>query len=61
MLVNGQFVKDWDKSQMCTGYYRKQQPKWVSWDMERLQDSLLWGKRLRPTLLDRIKYLGFTR
>jgi hypothetical protein len=61
MLINGQFIKDWDKSQMCTAYYRTQQHKWISWDMERLQDALLWGTRLRPTLIDHIKMIGFVR
>jgi hypothetical protein len=61
MLVNGQFIKDWDKSQMCTAHYRQQQNKWISWDMERLQDALLWGKTQRLTLLDRIKLISLVR
>ena len=54
MIVNGKFVKDWDKYKIGTAYVRPPQNQVVSWDMERLQTHLLWGGPLRPTLRDRI-------
>lgn len=56
-IVNGKFVKDWDKYKIGTAYVRPPQNQVISWDMERLQTHLLWGAPLRPTLRDRLSFL----
>lgn len=55
MLVKGKFIKDWDKSKMCTAYFKPQQFQVVSYDMEKLQAALLWNKPLGRTLVDKLK------
>jgi hypothetical protein len=54
MIVNGKFVKDWDKSKISTAYEYPLQTQIVSWDMEKLQSALLWGKPMKVTLKDRL-------
>lgn len=57
MIINGKFVKDWDKYKIGTAYVPPPQNQVISWDMERLQTHLLWGSPLRPTLRDRLSLL----
>jgi len=55
MLVKGKFIKDWDKSKMCTAYFTTQKFQVISYDMEKLQDALLWNKPLARTLIEKLK------
>ena len=54
MIVNGKLVKDWDKSKISTAYQYPPQNQTISWDMEKLQSALLWGKPMNVTLKDRL-------
>lgn len=60
MLVNGKFVKDWDKERIGI-YYR---PVWyrhepMCYDMNRLQEHLVWGEPLFPSVFDKLKSTVF--
>ena len=60
MLVNGKFVKDWDKSKISSAYT----PKWYKYsnmnhDMERLQSALVWGTPFLPSLQSKLKTIIF--
>ena len=60
MLVNGKFVKDWDKDRIGIHYH----PVWyrhagMCYDMHRLQEFLVWNERLMPTVLTKIKSMVF--
>jgi len=60
MLVNGEFVKDWDKSRIGISYH----PVWyrhanMCYDMHRLQDHLICGDPLLPSVFDKLKSMIF--
>lgn len=60
MLVNGKFVKDWDKSKISSAHT----PKWyrhsdMGYDMERLQSALVWGTPFLPSLQSKLKTIIF--
>jgi len=60
MLVNGKFVKDWDKERIGIAYH----PVWyrhsaMCYDMHRLQDHLLDGYPLLPSVFDKLKSMIF--
>jgi hypothetical protein len=60
MLVNGKFVKDWDKERIGIAYH----PVWyrhasMCYDMHRLQDHLIDGGPLLPSVFDKLKSLIF--
>ena len=54
MIIKGKFVKDWDKSQISTGYQRPNQFRIITWDMGRVQSWLLGQKPLARTLLEKV-------
>ena len=54
MIIKGKFVKDWDKSQISTGYQRPNQFRVITWDMGRVQSWLLGQKPLARTLLEKV-------
>jgi len=54
MIVKGKFIKDWDKSQISTGYQRPNQFRVITWDMGRVQSWLLGKQPLSRTLLEKV-------
>jgi hypothetical protein len=54
LIINGRIVKDWDKSQISTGYQRPNQFRVITWDMGRVQSWLLGQKPLARTLLEKV-------
>jgi hypothetical protein len=54
MIVKGKLIKDWDKSQISTGYQRPNQFRQITWDMGRIQSWLLGQKPLFRTLLEKV-------
>ncbi len=60
MLVNGKFIKDWHKERIGIHYT----PVWyrhasMCYDMHRLQEHLVWGDRLLPSVFDKLKSTVF--
>ena len=60
MLVNGKFIKDWGKERISiayhSGWYRNAD---MCYDMHRLQEHLVWGDRLMPSLFNKLKSMVF--
>ena len=54
LIINGRIVKDWDKSQISTGYQRPNQFRVITWDMGRVQSWLLGKQPLARTLLEKV-------
>jgi hypothetical protein len=54
MIINGRLVKDWDKSQISTGYQRPNQFKIVTWYMGRVQSWLLGQNPLARNIIERV-------
>jgi len=54
VIINGRIVKDWDKSQISTGYQRPPQFQIITWDMGRVQSWLLGKQPLARTLLEKV-------
>jgi hypothetical protein len=54
MIINGRIVKDWDKSQISTGYQRPNQFRIITWDMGRVQGWLLGHKPLARNLIQKV-------
>jgi hypothetical protein len=54
MIAKGKFIKDWDKSQISTGYQRPNQFRVITWDMGRIQSWLLGKQPLTRTLLEKV-------
>jgi len=54
LIINGRIVKDWDKSQISTGYQRPNQFRIITWDMGRVQSWLLGKQPLARTLLEKV-------
>ena len=54
MIIKGKFIKDWDKSQISTGYQKPNQFKIVTWDMGRIQGWLLGQKPLARNLIEKV-------
>ena len=54
MIIKGKFIKDWDKSQISTGYQRPNQFRIITWDMGRIQSWLLGKQPLARTLLEKV-------
>ena len=54
MIINGRIIKDWNKSQISTGYQRPNQFRIITWDMGRIQSWLLGKQPLARTLLEKV-------
>ena len=54
MIINNKIVKDWDKSQISTGYQRPPQFKVITWDMGRVQGWLLGQTPLARNLIEKV-------
>ena len=54
MIINGKFIKDWDKSQISTGYQQPNKFRTITWDMGRFQSWLLGKQPLSRTLLEKV-------
>jgi hypothetical protein len=54
LIINGRIIKDWDKSQISTGYQRPPQFQIITWDMGRVQSWLLGKQPLARTLLEKV-------
>ena len=54
MIINGKFVKDWDKSQISTGYIQPNRFRIITWDMGRFQSWLLGQKPLSRSILEKV-------
>jgi hypothetical protein len=54
LIIHGKFIKDWDKSQISTGYQRPNQFRLITWDMGRVQSWLLGKQPLARTLLEKV-------
>jgi hypothetical protein len=54
LIINGKFIKDWDKSQISTAYQRPPQFQIITWDMGRVQSWLLGKQPLARTLLEKV-------
>jgi hypothetical protein len=54
LIINGKIIKDWDKSQISTGYQRPNQFRLITWDMGRGQSWLLGKQPLARTLLEKV-------
>lgn len=54
MIVNGKFVKDWDKSQISTGYIQPNKFRIITWDMGRIQGWLLGHKPLSRNIIEKV-------
>jgi hypothetical protein len=54
MLINGKIVKDWDKSQISTGYIPPNRFRIITWDMGRFQSWLLGEKPLSRNLIEKV-------
>ena len=54
MIINGKIVKDWDKSQISTGYIQPNKFRIITWDMGRIQGWLLSQKPLSRNLIEKV-------
>jgi hypothetical protein len=54
LIVKGKFIKDWDKSQISTGYQRPPQFKVITWDMGRVQGWLLGQTPLARNFIEKV-------
>jgi hypothetical protein len=54
MIVGGKIIKDWDKSQISTGYQRPPQFQLITWDMGRVQSWLLGQTPLARNLIEKV-------
>ena len=54
MIIKGKFIKDWNKSQISTGYQRPNQFRIITWDMGRIQSWLLGKQPLARTILEKV-------
>jgi len=54
VIVKGKIVKDWDKSQISTGYQRPNQFRIITWDMGRIQSWLLGKQPLARNLIEKV-------
>jgi len=54
MIINGKIVKDWDKTQISTGYQQPNKFRIITWDMGRIQGWLLGQKPLSRNIIERI-------
>jgi len=54
LIINGRIVKDWDKSQISTGYQKPNQFKVITWDMGRVQGWLLGQNLLARNIIEKV-------
>jgi hypothetical protein len=54
MIINNKIVKDWDKSQISTGYVPPNKFRIITWDMGRIQSWLLGKQPLARSLLEKV-------
>jgi hypothetical protein len=54
LIINGRIVKDWDKSQISTGYQRPNQFRIITWDMGRVQGWLLGQNPLARNIIEKV-------
>jgi hypothetical protein len=54
LIVKGKFIKDWDKSQISTGYQKPNQFRVITWDMGRVQGWLLKQTPLARNLIEKV-------
>jgi hypothetical protein len=54
LIINGKIVRDWDKSQISTGYQKPNQFRVITWDMGRVQGWLLGQTPLARNLIEKV-------
>ena len=54
MIVNGKFIRDWDKSQISNCYQMPNQFRIITWDMGRIQGWLLGKQPLARNLIEKV-------
>ena len=54
MIIKGKFIKDWDKSQISTGYQQPNKFRIITWDMGRIQGWLLGKQPLARNFIEKV-------